>query len=186
MKRIIVCRRGEGRLRRRRRQRRRRRRRRRRSATMATTAGPSCPAGTFCGLSRDEPKPRGAIKLMVTRAGNSLRSVCRKSTTWPLRLVICRGRIPRSTSTDKWFLGSDMDQREPPLPFSLFRSSLSTDRADRDRTERLYPTTLPSTTRINLSKLDAPGLLPLCPLTRILRNFRKSVFVVSVNSHRGS
>ena len=70
---------------------------------------------------------------MVTRAGNSLRSVCRKSTTWPLRLVICRGSIPaferRRTSGSS---GSDMHTGHrvslslppslPSPPLSLFRS----------------------------------------------------------------
>ena len=54
------------------------------TTTTTTTTGSFLPVGTFCGLSRDEPEPRGAIKLMVTRAGNSLRSVCRESTTCPL------------------------------------------------------------------------------------------------------
>lgn len=66
-----------------------------------TTMDPSCPGRNFLrsllGRARE---PRGAIKLMVTRAGNSLRSVCHKSTTWPLRLVIYRGRILRPMSAD--------------------------------------------------------------------------------------
>lgn len=86
----------------RRKEKRRERERERVPVTARTTAmDPSCPGRNFLrshlGRARE---PRGAIKLMVTRAGNSLRSVCRKSTTWPLRLVIYRGRILRPMSAD--------------------------------------------------------------------------------------